>query len=194
MQNEYQLRLKDLNYNEKLKEATEKFTQELDSDKKNYELLLQAKNDMEMEYEEKIKQFEERHQQQLQALEAQYQQKIMAEARVARRTRHPHLNAPCAHRVLKQVERYQQLVSEKDLQGEKWEERLAVQTEEHERAVQELTDEYEARLNDEVSPSAITMGPAPCPSTWESASIAGLPTGGGARAGKVGEGGLHPGV
>ena len=128
MQNEYQLRLKDLNYNEKLKEATEKFTQELDSDKKNYELLLQAKNDMEMEYEEKIKQLEERHQQQLQALEAQYQQKIMAE-----------------------VERYQQLVSEKDLQGEKWEERLAVQTEEHERAVQELTDEYEARLNDEAA-------------------------------------------
>ena len=28
MQSEYQLRLKDLNYNEKLKEATEKFTQE----------------------------------------------------------------------------------------------------------------------------------------------------------------------
>ena len=46
MQNEYQLRLKDLNFNEKLKEATEKFTQELDSDKKNYELLLQAKSDM----------------------------------------------------------------------------------------------------------------------------------------------------
>jgi len=46
MQNEYQLRLKDLNYNEKLKEATEKFTQELDSDKKNYELLLQAKHDI----------------------------------------------------------------------------------------------------------------------------------------------------
>jgi len=128
MQNEYQLRLKDLNYNEKLKEATEKFTQELDSDKKNYELLLQAKNDMEMEYEEKIKQLEERHQQQLQAIEAQYQQKIMAE-----------------------VERYQSLVGEKDLQGEKWEEKLAVQTEEHERAVQELTDEYEARLNEEAA-------------------------------------------
>ena len=104
MQSEYQLRLKDLNYNEKLKEATEKFTQELDGDKKNYELLLQAKNDMEMEYEEKIKQLEERHQQQLQALEAQYQQKIMAE-----------------------VERYQQLVSEKDMQNEKWDERLGMQ-------------------------------------------------------------------
>ena len=33
-------------HEEKLKEATEKFTQELDSDKKNYELLLQAKSDM----------------------------------------------------------------------------------------------------------------------------------------------------
>merc|ERR1719311_427273 len=105
MQNEYQLRLKDLNYNEKLKEATEKFTQELDSDKKNYELLLQAKNDMEMEHEE-------RHQQQLQALEAQYQQKIMAE-----------------------VERYQQLGSEKDAMNEKWEGKFEVQAEDHERAV-----------------------------------------------------------
>ena len=50
-----------------------------------------------------------------------------------------------------EVERYQQLVSEKDLQGEKWEEKLAVQTEEHERAVQEITDEYEARLSDEAA-------------------------------------------
>ena len=90
MQNEYQLRLQDLNYSEKIKEATEKFNQELDADKKTYELLLQAKNDMEMEYEEKIKQLEERHQQQLIALEAQYQQKIMTE-----------------------VERYQQLISER---------------------------------------------------------------------------------
>ena len=82
MQNEYQLRLQDLNYSEKIKEATEKFNQELDADKKTYELLLQAKNDMEMEYEEKIKQLEERHQQQLIALEAQYQQKIMTEVEI----------------------------------------------------------------------------------------------------------------
>ena len=36
MQNEYQLRLQDLNYAEKIKEATEKFNQELDADKKTY--------------------------------------------------------------------------------------------------------------------------------------------------------------
>ena len=180
MQNEYQLRLKDLNYNEKLKEATEKFTQELDGDKKNYELLLQAKNDMEMEYEERIKTLEERHQQQLQALEAQYQQKIMAE-----------------------VERYQQLVGEKDLQGEKWEERLAVQAEEHERSVQELTDES-AAYHPMDPPPWHPLPALPSPPRSARAPSAGYPPwqvrgaperrGGGARAREEREGGVHPGV
>ncbi len=69
---------------------------------------------MEMEYEEKIKHMEERHGQQMQALEAQYQQKIMTE-----------------------VERYQTLVSEKDVMGEKWEEKLGMQGDAHDRAMQE---------------------------------------------------------
>jgi len=128
MQNEYQLRLKDLNYSEKIKEATEKFNQELDGDKKNYELLLQAKNDMEMEYEEKIKQLEERQQQHILATESQYQQKIMTE-----------------------VDRYQQLVAEKDMMNEKWEEKMQMQTEDHERALEELTNEYEGRLQEEMT-------------------------------------------
>jgi len=128
MQNEYQLRLKDLNYSEKIKEATEKFNQELDGDKKNYELLLQAKNDMEMEYEEKIKQLEERQQQHILATESQYQQKIMTE-----------------------VDRYQQLVAEKEMMNEKWEEKMQMQTEDHERALEELTNEYEGRLQEEMT-------------------------------------------
>jgi len=128
MQNEYQLRLQDLNYSEKIKEATEKFNQELDADKKTYELLLQAKNDMEMEYEEKIKQLEERHQQQLIALEAQYQQKIMTE-----------------------VERYQQLMNEKAAQNEKWEAKLETEKEDHDKALAELTEDFEGRLQEEVS-------------------------------------------
>lgn len=60
MQNEYQLRLKDLNLNERIKDITEKFTHELESDKAKFELLLQEKNEQEMEYEEKLKQAEER--------------------------------------------------------------------------------------------------------------------------------------
>lgn len=62
MQNEYQLRLKDLAMNEKVKELTEKFTAELDVDKTKFDSLLQEKNEQELEYEEKIKQVEEKHQ------------------------------------------------------------------------------------------------------------------------------------
>jgi len=128
MQNEYQLRLQDLNYSEKIKETTEKFNQELDADKKTYELLLQAKNDMEMEYEEKLKQNEERHQQQLVALEAQYQQKIMTE-----------------------VERYQQLSADKDAMNEKWESKFEMQAEDNERAMGDLSEEMDGKLQEEVA-------------------------------------------
>merc|ERR1719164_310811 len=55
LHNEYQLRLKDMNYKEKIKEVTDKFTQQLEQDKNRYELLREEKNDLEMEYEEKIK-------------------------------------------------------------------------------------------------------------------------------------------
>lgn len=126
MQNEYQLRLKDLNLNEKIKDITEKFTHELESDKAKFELLLQEKNEQEMEYEEKLKQAEERHQQQMQALEAQYQQKIMTE-----------------------VERYQQLLQEKEMLNERWDEQNSLLVESHERVIQELTEEYEAKLQEE---------------------------------------------
>ena len=62
MQNEYQLRLKDLAMNEKVKELTEKFTAELDVDKTKFDTLLQEKNEQELDYEEKMKQYEEKHQ------------------------------------------------------------------------------------------------------------------------------------
>ncbi len=79
MQNEYQLRLKDLAMNEKVKELTEKFTAELDVDKTKFDTLLQEKNEQELDFEEKMKQFEEKHQAQLATLDGQYQAKIMAE-------------------------------------------------------------------------------------------------------------------
>eukprot|EP00741_Cyanophora_paradoxa_P020094 tig00021234_g19395.t1 len=125
MQNEYQLRLKDLNYNEKIKEITEKFTQELEADRQRHDHLLQEKNDMEMEYEEQKKQMEERHQQAIAQIEAQYQQKIMAE-----------------------VERYQQLMKEKEEQNERWDEQNALLVESHERQVQELTEDYENKIQE----------------------------------------------
>ena len=59
LHNEYQLRLKDMNYAEKIKEVTEKFTQELDADKRKYNLM-EEKDDMKLEYEYKIKALKDR--------------------------------------------------------------------------------------------------------------------------------------
>ena len=56
MQTEYQLRLKDLHLQERVKEVTEKFTAELEADRQKSELLLQEKNEQEMEFEDKLKQ------------------------------------------------------------------------------------------------------------------------------------------
>mmetsp|Transcript_155 Transcript_155/g.483 ORF Transcript_155/g.483 Transcript_155/m.483 type:complete len:1201 (-) Transcript_155:691-4293(-) len=126
LQNEYQLRLKDLTHQERIKEMTEKFAQENDAEKMRTEMLLQEKNDMEMEYEERIKTIEERGAANLAAVENQFQQKLMAE-----------------------VERYQQLQEEKELLNERWDEQNSLLVESHERLVQELTDEYEYKLQEE---------------------------------------------
>uniref|UniRef100_A0A7S0VMW2 Cilia- and flagella-associated protein 57 n=1 Tax=Hemiselmis tepida TaxID=464990 RepID=A0A7S0VMW2_9CRYP len=126
LHNDYQLRLKDMNHQDKIKELTDKLTAEIEAEKARHEALLAEKNDMEMEYEERIKNMEERHLLSSQQMEAQYQHKIMAE-----------------------VERYQQLLEEKELLNERWDEQNSLLVESHERLVQELTDEYEYKLQEE---------------------------------------------
>ena len=126
MQNEYQLRLKDLNLNEKVKDITEKFQIELEADKSKFEVLLQEKNEQEMEYEEKLKLSDESRGHALTNLESQYQAKIMAE-----------------------VERYQQLLQEKEMLNERWDEQNALLVESHEHVISELTEEYEVKLQEE---------------------------------------------
>jgi hypothetical protein len=69
---------------------------------------------------------QDKKQQQLAALDSQYQAKIMSE-----------------------VERYQALLQEKELLNQKWDEQNALLVESHERVIQELTEEYEAKLLDE---------------------------------------------
>ena len=126
LHNEYQLRLKDMNYTEKIKEATEKYTQDLEQDKNKYELLREEKNDMEMEYDERLKQMDEKHQHELQELEGGYQQKIMGE-----------------------VERYQHLCHERDLQKDRWEAQQRTLIETHEKYVSELTEDFEQKLDED---------------------------------------------
>jgi Zn-dependent oligopeptidase len=58
LHNNYRLRLKDLNYAEKIKEVEDKFQEELSTDKAKYAKLLREKEDMEGSYEERIAAFE----------------------------------------------------------------------------------------------------------------------------------------
>jgi cilia- and flagella-associated protein 57 len=69
---------------------------------------------------------QDKKQQQLAALDSQYQAKIMAE-----------------------VERYQTLLQEKEMLNQKWDEQNATLVEAHERVVQEITEELEAKLLEE---------------------------------------------
>eukprot|EP00638_Chattonella_subsalsa_P013775 CAMPEP_0117801652 /NCGR_PEP_ID=MMETSP0948-20121206/15215_1 /TAXON_ID=44440 /ORGANISM="Chattonella subsalsa, Strain CCMP2191" /LENGTH=1212 /DNA_ID=CAMNT_0005634207 /DNA_START=27 /DNA_END=3665 /DNA_ORIENTATION=- len=123
---EYQLRLKEMNHNEKIKELTEKFTQDLDQSKNKYELLREEKNDMEMEMEDRLKQMDDNHQHELQELESAYQQKIMAE-----------------------VERYQKLSHELTTQKSKWEEQRMLIQQTHEKYTKELKEDFERKLEED---------------------------------------------
>jgi len=62
LHNEYQLRLKDMNYKEKIKEVSDKFTAELSQDKQRCGDLHDDKRDMEEEYECKLREMEATHQ------------------------------------------------------------------------------------------------------------------------------------
>ena len=57
MENEYQLRLKDMNYNEKIKELTEKFIQEMESLKTKNQMLKTDKDKEAAKHEEEVKIF-----------------------------------------------------------------------------------------------------------------------------------------
>jgi cilia- and flagella-associated protein 57 len=126
LHNEYQLRLKDMNYAEKIKEVTEKFTQELDADKRKYNLLMEEKDDMKLEYDYKIKTLRARQGRETEDLEANYQHKVKAE-----------------------VDRYERLVQERDEMNQEWDDKNEMLVEAHQNHMGELTEEYENKLQEE---------------------------------------------
>jgi hypothetical protein len=99
LQGEYQLRLKDLNMNEKIKDLTDKFQGELDGERSKHEALLQEKNELEMDFEDQMKTTENKHAQAMGATESSFQNKILNE-----------------------IERYQALVEEKEELNRRWDE------------------------------------------------------------------------
>ena len=66
MENEYQLRLKDMNYNEKIKELTEKFIQEMESLKTKNQTLKLEKDKEDKRYNEQVEEILDKHNEELQ--------------------------------------------------------------------------------------------------------------------------------
>lgn len=79
MENEYQLRLKDMNYNEKIKELTEKFIQEMESLKTKNQILKAERDKQEAKHEEQLSEMMQKHAKELQDLESANNQKLMLE-------------------------------------------------------------------------------------------------------------------
>ncbi|KAF1332535.1 Wd domain-containing protein, partial [Globisporangium splendens] len=79
LHNEYQLRLKDMNYKEKIKEVSDRFTAEPTQDKQRCTDLQQDKMEMETEYQKKMYDMNGQHKKEFQDLKETYESKIQAE-------------------------------------------------------------------------------------------------------------------
>lgn len=126
LQHNYRLRVKDLNYAEKVKEVEDKFGQELSGDRGRHSRLLTDKEAMEAVYEAKIDAFERRQAKELEELESTYKAKIAGE-----------------------IDRYDTLISSRDVMAAAWDRANAAAIAAHTSHVQRLLAEHEKRVADE---------------------------------------------
>jgi len=127
LHNEYQLRLKDLNYSERINELNNKFEEELAQDVRKYEKLESDKKKMEDMGEERIAKLKQQHRQNIEAIEESYQEKIDSEAL-----------------------RYERLVNERELMESEWVEHKKRFVASHEALINDMTKDYEDKLAQEL--------------------------------------------
>ncbi|XP_038819293.1 cilia- and flagella-associated protein 57 [Salvelinus namaycush] len=127
MENEYQLRLKDMNYNEKIKDLSEKFVQEIESLKTKNQVLKTEKEKQEMSHQEVMREVVEKHSREQQDFESTSNQKLMLE-----------------------YEKYQELQLKSQLMQEGYERQLQAMEDSKGRALEELTLFYEAKLQEKI--------------------------------------------
>lgn len=77
--NEYQIRLHDINHQEKLKEISEKYGLQIEHDRSKIDMMRDEKQELEMEFEEKITQLKLQHSQVLHLNDLEHQKAIMRE-------------------------------------------------------------------------------------------------------------------
>lgn len=125
MENEYQLRLKDMSYNEKMKELTEKFVQEMEALKLKNQLLKTEKEKQQAAFEEEITRIHDTHDREIVDLEQSNNQKLMFE-----------------------YERYQELQAKTQKQQTGYQQRLQELEDDKNTAVERLSSSYEQKLQE----------------------------------------------
>ncbi|XP_072430665.1 cilia- and flagella-associated protein 57 isoform X1 [Chiloscyllium punctatum] len=125
MENEYQLRLKDMNYSDKIKELTEKFIQEMESLKTKNQVLKTDKDKIEIKHKEDTALILDRHTKDIEDLESINNQKLMLE-----------------------YEKYQELQLKSQRMQEDYERQLNEMDESKSQALEELTEYYETKLQE----------------------------------------------
>eukprot|EP00075_Anas_platyrhynchos_P029288 XP_027318541.1 cilia- and flagella-associated protein 57 isoform X2 [Anas platyrhynchos] len=124
-ENDYQLRLKDMNYNEKMKELKDIFTKELGSLKTKHQILQAEKEKQELQHQSQLSELMNKQAKEMQDLESESNQKLLMEN-----------------------EKYQELQVKSQRMQEEYEKQLHNLEESKSRTVEELTVYYEEKLNE----------------------------------------------
>uniref|UniRef100_A0A4W5MSY0 Uncharacterized protein n=1 Tax=Hucho hucho TaxID=62062 RepID=A0A4W5MSY0_9TELE len=127
MENEYQLRLKDMNYNEDIKEMSAKFVVQIESLKTRRQILKTERSKMESANQEAMFEVTEKHSKELQDLESANSQKLMLE-----------------------YEKYQELQLKSQQMQQDYEEQLQQMDESKAAALEDLTLHYEGKLHEKL--------------------------------------------
>jgi len=126
LHNDYNLRLKDMAYQERIREVEEKFGQDKDMMQHKLDKIKEESTELESEYEDKIRQMEERHRHELHEVESEHQNRIM-----------------------NQVEKYQHLVQENKLSVDRCENDRKALILQHRKYFNSLEKDFEFKLNSE---------------------------------------------
>jgi len=170
---DFQLRHRDSYHKERMAELQEKYSEEIETERRKYEVLREEKADLETEYEENIKNFEETHARQTLELEQSFQQKMLVEvqrhqklsqdlerereeweiAHDARVKQHEHVNEVMSQQhKMKQREMFDErdrIVRDKEESFRQHKETLAQLEQDADREIEELKEMYEERLAQE---------------------------------------------
>ncbi|XP_070759353.1 cilia- and flagella-associated protein 57 isoform X2 [Enoplosus armatus] len=125
MENEYQLRLKDMNYNERMKELSDKFTLQIESQRTVQQAMKTEMEKQEREHQESSAEVTVKHSKELKDLELSYSQKLIVEH-----------------------ERHQDLQHRYQRMQEDYVRQLTAAEESKSQALKELTQLYEAKLQE----------------------------------------------